>query len=134
MTKAYLLELGSPKIATATLLVSYLTIVPAIIKLKRIYPDVHREYVVPGGHRGFNILGAIVFFYVVVGTVGSLFPGTLEGLFGIDYSFDDNWGVSRASFEVFTLGTLTVVILIGVAGYLGASGVRNGFVTDDNND
>jgi glutamate:GABA antiporter len=42
----------------------------------------------------------------------------LERLFGIGYDFEDTWGVSRTTFEVFTLGTLAVVVGIAVLGYL----------------
>lgn len=37
---------------------------------------------------------------------------------GIDYDFRDTWGVSRTTFEVFTLGTLAVVVGVAVLGYL----------------
>jgi glutamate:GABA antiporter len=47
-----------------------------------------------------------------------VFPGVLERLFGIGYDFEDSWGVSRTTFEVFTLGTLAVVVGIAVLGYL----------------
>ena len=40
----------------------------------------------------------------------------LEGLFGIDYDFHDVWGVSRTSFETFTLGTVAALLLVGVIG------------------
>ena len=49
-----------------------------------------------------------------------MFPGTLEKLFGLDYDFLDTWNVSRVRFEAFTLGTLAVLTVIAVAGYLAA--------------
>jgi hypothetical protein len=36
----------------------------------------------------------------------------------------DVYGVSRARFEVFTLGTLAIIVVIGVAGYIAGAGVR----------
>ena len=36
----------------------------------------------------------------------------------------DSYGVSRLRFEVFTLGTLAVVLVFGVVGYLLAADVR----------
>ncbi len=36
----------------------------------------------------------------------------------------DNYGVSRLRFEMFTLGTLAVILVIGVVGYLLAGDVR----------
>ena len=49
---------------------------------------------------------------------------TLEYMFGADYNFVDSWGVSRLRFEVFTLGTLAVVIAYAVVGYLAGKSVR----------
>ncbi|MFJ9417937.1 hypothetical protein ACIRPT_27840 [Streptomyces sp. NPDC101227] len=46
--------------------------------------------------------------------VGAL-SGVLEGLFEIDYLFHDIWGVSRVSLEVFTLGTVALLLLVGAA-------------------
>jgi len=110
--------------AVSTLLVSYLLIIPAVMKLNRHFPHVTRPYVVPGGKLGFQIMGSIVFTYIVLGSIGVLFPGAVEGLLGIDYSFQDNWGLSRGRVESFTLGTITVDIVIGLIGYLLASKVR----------
>jgi hypothetical protein len=53
-----------------------------------------------------------------------VFPGTLEKLFGISYNFKDEWGVSRATFEVLTLGTLAVVFAIAIIGYAMGRSVR----------
>lgn len=47
-----------------------------------------------------------------------VFPGVLESLFGIKYDFTGTWGVSRAPFEAFTLGTLAVVVGLAFVGYL----------------
>ncbi len=44
-------------VAVSTLLISYLLIVPAVMKLRRDFPDVHRPYRVPGGATGFYVLG-----------------------------------------------------------------------------
>ncbi|WP_369175823.1 hypothetical protein [Streptomyces mutabilis] len=46
----------------------------------------------------------------------ALFPGVLEQLVGIDYVFHDVWGVSRAVFEAFTLGTVAFLLIVGVLG------------------
>jgi amino acid transporter len=117
--------------ATATLLVSYLTIVPALMKLKRTFPEVPREYVVPGGNRGFMFAGGLCLFFVVVGTIDTLFPSVLPQMLGQSYSFSSSWGVSAGTFEGFTLGTLAVVVAIGVIGYLGAGRVRSEMAPGD---
>jgi amino acid transporter len=110
--------------AISTLLVSYLTIIPAIMKLKRIYPDVPRSYQVPGGSRGFHILGSLVMAYIVIGSIVALFPGTLETALGMEYDYAEIWGTTQGAVLGFTLGTFAVVVLLGVVGYLGAGKVR----------
>ena len=37
---------------------------------------------------------------------------------------DDVRAAQRLRFEVFTLGTLAVIVLIGIAGYIAGAGVR----------
>ncbi|MTB10082.1 MAG: amino acid permease, partial [Actinobacteria bacterium] len=108
----------------STLLVSYLTIIPALMKLKRIYPDVPRSYQVPGGSRGFHILGSLVMAYIVIGSIVALFPGTLETALGMEYDYTEIWGTTQGAVLGFTLGTFVIVVLIGVIGYLGAGKVR----------
>ena len=110
--------------AVSTLLVSYLIIIPAIMKLNRSYPEVNRPFVTPGGRRGFQIMGTVVIIYIALGSIGVLFPGTIEGLFGISYNFKNIWGLSRGQAEAFTLGTIVIDLLIGVLGYALAKKVR----------
>jgi hypothetical protein len=62
--------------------------------------------------------------WMVLGSWVALFPGTLDELFGRTYSMHDSYGVSRGRFEVFTLGTLAVIILFAVIGYLGGASAR----------
>ncbi len=110
--------------AVSTLLISYVIIVPAILMLRRKYPSVDRPYRVPGGDAGFFIMGGVVFALILVGAVTTLFPSALNDLFGISYSFQDTWGVSAARFELFTLGTLAVIIVIALVGYSFGGKVR----------
>ena len=110
--------------AISTLLVSYLIIIPSVMKLNRTVRTVGRPYEVPGGIRGFQTLGSILFFYICVGSIGVLFPGVLEGVFSIDYDFQEIWGMSQASVQAFTAGTMAVVILISIIGYLGGRKLR----------
>jgi hypothetical protein len=62
--------------------------------------------------------------WMALGSWVAVFPGTLERLFGKNYSIQDAYGVSRLRFEVFTLGTLGIIVLIGVAGYIAGAKVR----------
>jgi amino acid transporter len=111
-------------VAVSTLLISYLLIVPAVMKLRRDYPDVPRPYSVPGGATGFYVLAGVVLAFIALGSWVAVFPGTIEGLFGLEYSFQDVWGVSQLNFEAFTIGTLVLVIVLALVGYWRASGVR----------
>jgi glutamate:GABA antiporter len=111
-------------IAISTTLLSYLWIFPAAAVLRRKYPDVHRPYRVPGGNAGIWVATALITFWVALGSWVAIFPSTLENLFGIDYNFKDNWGVSFSKFLVLTLGTLAVVAAIAVVGYILGAPVR----------
>ncbi|MGW0813082.1 APC family permease [Streptomyces viridiviolaceus] len=103
-------------VAVTTLLLSYLVVVPSLVVLRIRRPDVPRPYRVPFGHRGFLGCAAVVYAWILIGSWSALFPGVLEQLVGIDYDFLDNWGVSRAAFEAFTLGTVAVLLIVGVIG------------------
>ena len=116
--------------AVSTLLVSYLLIIPAVMKLNRSFPDVPRPFTTPGGRRGFQIMGSVVLIYIFLGSLGVLFPGAVEGLLGIDYNFQDIWGLSRSQVEAFTLGTIAFDIAVGLVGYALASRVRKNVVAE----
>lgn len=111
--------------AISTLLVSYIIIIPSVMKLNRTRRDVARSYEVPGGVRGFQVIGSILFLYICIGSIGVVFPGTLESLFGIEYDFQEIWGMARGDVQLFTAGTMLVVILISIAGYAGGKKLRS---------
>ena len=71
-------------------------------------------------------IGAVLTtFWIALGSFEAVFPGALEPIFGVDYgSFVDAWGVSRAKFEVLTLGTLAVIVALALTGYWTAERVR----------
>jgi amino acid transporter len=104
-------------IAVDTLLLSYLLIFPAALRLRTRYPSVHRPYRVPGGRPGLWACTVLIYVWVALGSWIAVFPGTLESVLGIDYQFADTWGVSRVTFEAFTIGTLATVALCCLAGY-----------------
>jgi amino acid transporter len=110
--------------AISTLLVSYTIIIPSVMKLNRTRRDVVRPYEVPGGVRGFQAIGTVLFLYICIGSIGVVFPGTLESVFGLEYDFQAIWGMARADVQIFTAGTMLVVILIAVAGYVGGKKLR----------
>ncbi len=87
---------------------SYILIFPALLTLRKKYPNVKRPFVVPGGNTGAWVSVVLCMFWVVGATVFSLWPGLFTSAWSADAS-----GVSRTTFEVYTF--VTVAILIGVA-------------------
>jgi amino acid transporter len=111
-------------IAISTTLLSYLWIFPAALKLRYSHPHVHRPYLHPWGMRGIWVSTVLTTFWIALGSWVAVFPDTLERLFGVGYGFKDSWSVSQATFEVLTLGTLAVILVFGVIGYVAGAGVR----------
>jgi uncharacterized BrkB/YihY/UPF0761 family membrane protein len=73
---------------------------------------------------GIWISTILVTGWIALGSWVAVFPDSLEKLFGVGYGFKDTWGVDRATFEYLTLGTLLVIVAIGVIGYWLGAGVR----------
>ncbi len=111
-------------IAISTTLISYLWIFPAAAVLRRKLPDVHRPYRVPFGEVGIWVATAAITVWVALGSWVSIFPGRIELWTGLGYDFKGTWGVSFAKFEALTLGTLGVVTLLAVVGYVLGAPVR----------
>ena len=65
---------------------------------------------------------------IILGSWIAVFPDTIENLVGAGYNFQDYWGISRMRFEVFTLGTLVVIAVIGIVGYIAGADVRRASV------
>ena len=103
-------------IAITTLLLSYMIILPSVAALRRTQPDVVRPFRIPGGQAGLYVCTGLAFGWVAFGSFLAVFPGVLEGVFGINYDFSGTWGVSRATFEIFTIGTLVVVVAVAAGG------------------
>jgi hypothetical protein len=73
---------------------------------------------VPFGSAGAWVVTVVVLAWIALGTVVAVAPGLLEHLIGIDYDFAATWGLSQATVESFTLGTLAVLAALAVGGYL----------------
>ncbi len=116
-------------LATSATLLGYLLMFPAVPILRRKYPDVPRPYRVPGGMVGVVSATALCMFWMLLGSWVAIFPGSLDHLFGSSFSMEDAYGVSWARFEAFTLGTLAVMLLVGVVGYLLAAPARRSHVS-----
>jgi amino acid transporter len=112
-------------LATSTTLLSYLLIFPAGIKLRLSHGHLHRPYRLGATGNGLMWVCALVTTaWMLLGSWVAIFPGTLEELTGHSYSVMDSYGVTRLRFEVFTLGTLAIVLAVGVIGYIMAADVR----------
>jgi amino acid transporter len=111
-------------ISVSTFLLSYLISIPAAVRLRTAFPHVVRPFKVPVSDNGFRALGALCFAWVALGSWVAVFPGTLDRLFGLDYDFQETWGVSAGVFELFTLGTLAALAALGIAGYVTAKPLR----------
>ena len=93
----------------STTTISYILIFPALITLRRKYPNVPRPYVVPGGSAGAWICVILTMFWVVAATVFSLWPGLFTSAWSADTA-----GVNRTTFEVYTFVTVAILIAIAV--------------------
>jgi glutamate:GABA antiporter len=99
-------------ISTTTL--SYFFIFPALTVLRRKYPDAERPYRVPFGPVGAWAAVIITEAFVVITVITLVWPGAINEWFGESYSVESSWGVSRVFFESVTLGSLTVMIALGL--------------------
>ncbi|UUW88850.1 APC family permease [Nocardioides sp. WV_118_6] len=111
-------------ISISTFLLSYLLVIPAVIRLRTRYPDRPRPFRVPVSDRGFALLGWLAFAWIVLGSWVAVFPGTLERLAGEEYDFVEIWDVSQLTFEAFTLGTLAFLLVLCGVGYVLGAPVR----------
>jgi glutamate:GABA antiporter len=116
-------------LTVSTTAVSYFFIFPALVRLRRLYPETHRPYRVPGGMAGAWAAAIITEAFVIITAITLLWPGAINALFGQSYSIESSWGVSRAFFEWVTLGAFGVMVLLGIAFWaIGARNVRRGLL------
>jgi amino acid transporter len=112
-------------LATSTTLISYLLIFPAGIRLRMSHGHVNRPYRLGRIGNGWMwVCSMVCLAWMLLGSWVALFPGLIEEATGHSYSMHDAYGVSRIRFEVFTLGSLTVIIAFAVLGYVLGAPVR----------
>jgi amino acid transporter len=96
----------------------YFFMVPAIIPLRRKYPDHHRPFRVPGGTVGVWVCVILSEAIIILTAITLLWPGLLDRMLGRSYDIQYNWGVSRGFFEAVTLGSLAFFIVTSVVFWL----------------
>ena len=88
---------------------SYILIFPALLTLRRKYPNVKRPFVVPGGNAGAWVCVVLTMFWVVAATIFSLWPSLFTSAW-----LADTAGVNRATFEIYTFVTVAFLIVVAV--------------------
>jgi len=111
-------------LAISTTTISYLAIFPALIKLRRSHPHVHRPYSVPGGMPGVWIVGILTTAFAFLATLGLLWPGI--GTDNPDGSLPS--GFDRLAYELTQILPLVVLFIIGGLFYVAGKGVREKMV------
>src|SRR6266849_6321780 len=87
---------------------SYILIFPALLTLRKKYPNVKRPFVVPGGNAGMWVCVVLATLWVLFATVFSIWPGLFTSTWSADYA-----GVSRTTFELYNI--IALVFLLGLA-------------------
>ena len=101
-------------LAVSTAVLAYIFSVPAVVTLRRKFPDVHRPFIVPGGTVGLWICMILSEAAVIVTGITLLWPGLIDNLLGQEYSIMDNWEVSRTFFEAVTFGSFIAICIVAV--------------------
>ena len=98
--------------------VDYIFIFPALLVLRRRYPNATRPYRVPGGTAGAWAAVIITELFVIVTAITLLWPGAINAMFGQSYSIESAYSVSRPFFEWVTLGSMAAMIALGLVFWL----------------
>ncbi len=98
--------------------VDYIFIFPALLVLRRRYPNATRPYRVPGGSAGAWAAVIITELFVIVTAITLLWPGAINNLFRQPYSIESSYSVSRPFFEWVTLGSMAAMIVLGIVFWL----------------
>ncbi|MDQ6883102.1 MAG: APC family permease [Candidatus Dormibacteraeota bacterium] len=103
-------------IVISTTTFSYILVFPSIVTLRRKYGSGGRGFRIPGGRVGVWTCAVLTEFFIIAATVFSLWPGicTSNGCFGADATAAQGT-VARGTWELWTLGAMAFIILVGVA-------------------
>jgi amino acid transporter len=107
----------------STTTISYLFILPALVRLRYSRPDVERPYRVPGGLTGAWICSILPAFLCLLATVVLIWPGFGVTWFGAGGDPNANLAAlgfshQRLSYELSQIVPLAAIVVIGVAFYL----------------
>jgi glutamate:GABA antiporter len=94
--------------------IGYIPIFPALLILRRRYPNAPRPFRVPFGQAGAWAVVIITELFVLVTAITLMWPGAINNLFGQSYSIESAYSVSRPFFEWVTLGSLAAMIALGL--------------------
>ena len=111
-------------LAISTTTISYLAIFPALVKLRRSHPNVHRPYEVPGGMMGALVASVLTTFFALLATIGLLLPGF--GTSDPDGSLPG--GFTRLEYELTQILPLLVLFAVGVLFYVAGASTRKKMV------
>jgi glutamate:GABA antiporter len=98
----------------STAILAYLFSIPAVITLRRKFPNLPRPFAIPGGKVGLWVSVVLSEFFMILTVVTMLWPGLINNMLGQSYSMQDSWGVGRGYFEIVTFGSVVVVILVTI--------------------
>ena len=110
----------------------YIFQIPAVILLRKKYPDHHRPFKVPGGpvFLWLCVIGAETIVIITIITL--LWPGLLDNALGQPYDIMYWWGVSRVYFETVTLGIVGFFLLLAVVFWaVGKRNIKKGLIGEN---
>jgi amino acid transporter len=113
-------------LAISTTTISYIFIFPALYKLRRSHPHVHRPYRVPGGDAGALFVSGLTTFFAILASVALLWPGFGVGWFGSSGNPSDSLptGFTRSQFEISQIVPLLVFLAAGILFYVAGATTR----------
>jgi len=119
----------------STTTISYLFILPALVKLRYSRPDVDRPYRVPGGMAGAWICSILPTFFCLLATVVLVWPGFGVTWFGAGGDPNANLALlnfshQRLQYELSQLIPLAAIIVIGIIFYFLGSRTRRDVVEE----
>jgi amino acid transporter len=112
-------------VVISTTTFSYVAVFPAILVLRRRYLGKGRGFIIPGGAAVIWICAILAEFFVVAATIFSLWPNlcSSNGCFTSDATAAVGT-VGRGTWEITTIGTMIVIVLLGVVFWLVGRGHR----------